>query len=76
MKDCIDADFHLVFNKTFRLKNGSMGWDPGPAKGGQNFQNIPSLCPHFQKPPPKTKNVFFRFQLEDLLNPWMVWIVL
>jgi len=27
-------------------------------------------------PPPKTKHVFFQFWLQDLLNPWMVWIAL
>jgi len=27
-------------------------------------------------PPPKTKNVFVFFLLQDLLNPWMVWIAL
>jgi len=37
-----------------------MGWSPGPAKGDQNFQNMPSLLFHLQKKtPPKTKNVFF-----------------
>ena len=39
----IDADFHLVLNKTFSQNSGSMGWGPGPAKGGQNLQNMPSL---------------------------------
>jgi len=29
-----------------------------PAKGGQNFQNMPSFWRHLQKSPPKTKNVF------------------
>ena len=43
IKGSIDADVDLVFNKTLSLKNGSMDWGPGPAKGGQNFQNIPSL---------------------------------
>ena len=32
IKGSIDADFHLGFNKTLSQKNGSMGWDPGPAK--------------------------------------------
>jgi len=35
-----------------------MGQWPGPAKGDQNFQNMPSLWRHLQKPPTKTKNVF------------------
>jgi len=43
IKGSIDADFHLVFNKTLSQNSGSMGWGPGPAKGGQHFQNMPSL---------------------------------
>jgi len=43
IKGSIDADFDLVFNKILRQKNGSMGWGPGLAKGGQNFQNMTSL---------------------------------
>jgi len=43
IKGSKDGDFHLVFNKTFSQKNGSMGWVPGPAKDGQHFQNMPSL---------------------------------
>jgi len=43
IKGSIDADVDLVFNKTLSQKNGSMGWGPGQAKGGQNFQNMPSL---------------------------------
>jgi len=43
IKGFIDADVDVVFNKTLSQKNGSMGWGPGPAKGGQNFQNRPSL---------------------------------
>jgi len=39
----IDTNFDLVFNKTLSQQNGSMGCDPGLAKGDQNFQNIPSL---------------------------------
>jgi len=37
IKDFIDADFDLVFNKTSSEKNRSMGWGPGSAKSGQNF---------------------------------------
>jgi len=59
----IDADIRLVFNKTLSQKSGSKGWSPGPAKEGQNLQNMPSLWRHFQKT--KTKNVFFRFSLQD-----------
>jgi len=43
IKGSIEADVDLVFNKTFSQKNGSMGWGPGPAKGGENLQNMPSL---------------------------------
>ena len=43
MKGSLDADFHLVFNKTSSQKNGSMRWGLGPAKDGQNFQNLFSL---------------------------------
>jgi len=39
----MDVDFNLDFNKTLSQKNGLMGWGPGPAKSGQNFQNMPSL---------------------------------
>ena len=53
-----------------------MGWGPGPAKGGQNFQNRPSLWRHLQKSPTENEKRFFRFWLQDLLNPWMVWIAL
>jgi len=51
IKGFIDAYFDLVFNKTLSQKNGSMGWGPGLAKGGQNFQNMPSLWCHLQKTP-------------------------
>jgi len=43
IQSSIDADFDLVFNKTLSQKSGSMGWGSGPAKGGENFQNMPSL---------------------------------
>ena len=61
MEGSIDADFDLVFNKILSQKNGSMCWCPGPSKGGQTFQNMPSLWRHIRNPPPKTKNVFFDF---------------
>ena len=35
-----------------------MGWGPGPAKGGQNFQNMPSLWRHLQKTPIQSENFF------------------
>ena len=59
MKGSIDAEFDLVFNKTLSQKNGSMGWGPGPAKGGQNFQNMPSLWRHLQKSPTENEKRFF-----------------
>jgi len=43
IKGSIDADFHLVFNKTLNQKNGSMGWGPELAKDGLLFQNMSSL---------------------------------
>jgi len=39
----MDAGFDLVFQKSLSQKSGSMGCDPGPAKSGQNFQNMLSL---------------------------------
>jgi len=68
IKGSIDADFHLVFNKTLSQKNGSIGWGPGPAKCGQNVQNMPSLWRHLQKTPTENEKNFFLFQLEDFLN--------
>jgi len=55
----MDADFDLVFNKTLSQKSGSMGWGPGPVKGGQNFQNMPSLRRHLQKNPHQKRKTFF-----------------
>ena len=69
-----DADFDLVFNKTLSQKSGSMGWGPGPAKCGQNLKKHAFFVTSPPEIPPKTKNVFFRFWLQDLLKPWMVWI--
>jgi len=43
IKGSTDADFGLVFMKTLSQKNGSMGWGPGPGKGGQKCENMPSL---------------------------------
>jgi len=57
--DFIDADFDLVFNKTLSQKNGSMAGGPGPAKGSQNFQNMPSLWRHLQKSPHRKRKTFF-----------------
>jgi len=61
IKSSVDADVDLVFNKTLSQKNGSMGWGPGPAKGGQNFQNMPSLWRNLQKPLTENEKRFFRF---------------
>jgi len=58
----IDAYFDLVFKKTLSQKNGSMGWGPGPAKCGENFQNMSSLWCHLRKAPHrKRKTLFFDF---------------
>jgi len=76
IKGSIDADFHLAFNKTLSQKNGSMGWGPGPANGGQNVQNMPFLWRHLQKSPTENEKRFIRFWLQDLLKPWMGWISL
>jgi len=62
------ADFDLVFNKTLSQKSGLMGWGPEPAKGGQNFQNMPSLWHHLQKTPTEKEKRFLQCQLDDLLN--------
>jgi len=47
-----------------------LGQRTGPGKDGKNNKQTPLLLTF---PPenfkPKTKNVFFRCQLEDLLNP-------
>jgi len=59
----IDVDFDLSFNKTLSQKSGSMGWGPGPAKGGQNFQNMPCLWCHLQKSPYR-KTFFFDFDFK------------
>jgi len=59
IKGSIDADGYLVFNETLSQNNGSMGWGPGPAKGGQNFQNMPSLWRHLQKSPHRKRKTFF-----------------
>jgi len=38
-----DADFCLVSEKNLSQKNGSMGWVPGPGKGGQKkCKNTPT----------------------------------
>ena len=59
IKGSIDADFHLVLNKTLSQKNGWMGWGPGLGKGGLFFQNMSSLWCHLQKPPHRNRKLFF-----------------
>jgi len=72
-KGSIDAEFGLVSEKILRQNNGSMGWGPGPGKGDQKNAKTPPLVAFPpENPKPKTKNVFFRFRLEDLLNPQRV----
>jgi len=71
IKSSIDADFHLVFNKTLSQKNESMGWGPGPAKGGQHFQNMPSLWHHLQKIPYQNQEIFSeKWHTLDLKGQW------
>jgi len=51
-------------------KNGPLGQRPGPGKDGQNNTKTPLLVTFPpEKLKPKMKNVFFRCQREDLLNP-------
>jgi len=44
--------------------------------GAQGRPKFPKHAFTSRIPPPKMKNVCFRFRLQDLLNPWMVWIAL
>jgi len=43
-----------------------MGWGPGPAKGNQNFQNMPSLWRHLQKTPTENEKRFFSMSTRRL----------
>jgi len=36
-----------------------MGWGPRTAKGGQHFENMPSLWRHLQKTPHRNRKIFF-----------------
>jgi len=58
-------------------KNGPLGQRPGPGKDGQNYAKKTLLV---MFPPenlkPKMKTMFFRFWLQDLLNPLRVWTAL
>jgi len=58
IKGSIDTDFDLIFNKTLSEKNGSIGWGPGPAKGGQNFQNTSTCGSPPSEPPTENKKRF------------------
>jgi len=58
IKGSIDANFDLVFNKTFSQKNGSMGWGSGLAKISKTPLLVVVLPAN---PAPKTKNFFFDF---------------
>jgi len=49
-------------------KNGPLAQRPGPGKDGQNNTKTPLLVT-FPPENLKPKNVCFRCQLEDLLNP-------
>jgi len=69
IKGSVDTDFDLVFNKTLSQKNGSIGWSPGLAKCGRNFQTTSTCGSPPSKPPTENKKRFFRFKSEDLLNP-------
>jgi len=51
IKDSIDADLHLVFNKTLRLNSGSMGWGPGQAKVAQISKTFPHCDVTSRNPP-------------------------
>jgi len=43
-----------------------MGWGPGPAKGYQNFQNMPSSWRHLHKTPTENEKVFFSMSTRRL----------
>jgi len=58
IKGSVDADFDLVLNKTLSQKSWLMGWGPGPAKGDQNFQIMPSLWRDLQKTPTENEKRF------------------
>ena len=51
----IDADFDLVFNKTFSQKSGSMGWGPGLAK----ISKTCLLCDVTSRNPPTENEIRF-----------------
>jgi len=60
IKGSIDADFHLVFNKTLSPTNGLLGRRPGPGKDGQNNAKTLLLVTFPpEKLKPKTKKLYF-----------------
>jgi len=67
----MDADFELASNLTLSPKNGPLVRRPGPGKDGQNNAKTPLLL--WRSPQKsshlKRKTNFFRFWLQDLLNP-------
>ena len=71
-----DVDFGVVSKQILSQNNGSMGWSPGPSKGGKKNNNTPTCSGLPIERQTESEKRFFRFQLEDLLNPWMVSIAL
>jgi len=45
-----------------------MDWRPGLGKGAKKCKNTPTYV-NSRKPQIHSKNIFFKSQLEDLLNP-------
>jgi len=54
-----DADFGLVSTKILSQNNGTMGWVPGPGKGGQKKQKHPHLQRSPQRTPNRKRKPFF-----------------
>jgi len=69
--------FWPSFQQNFEPQEWVNGLGP---RAGQKWQKFPKhaffVTSLPEIPPPKTKNLFYRFWLQDLLNPWMVWIAL
>jgi len=55
-----DADFCQVSEQNLSQKNGSIGWGPGPGKGGQKNDKTPPLVTFPQQTPNQKQNFFFR----------------
>ena len=77
IKPSKDSDDNLVSKKNLEPKNGSFVWRPGP---GNISQKVAETCPHYEvthrEPQTQNEKNFFQFKLEDLLNPYRVWIAL